>query len=287
MTQVTVPSADPWRVPAPDPMPSREPADPAARSARRRRARRIVAAAAGIAIAVGILAGAVTAVVASVVRDAVVGRPLPQVTGPITGPMDAPAVAAKVVPSVVSIQSVSALGQSTGSGFVLDRAGHVLTNAHVVQGADRVVVVTQDGDRLTGDVAGRDTAHDIAVVDIREDVSIPPVTLGRSVSVQVGDEVLAVGSPLGLSGTVTAGIVSAIDRQVDLGPGGRQSTALQTDASINPGNSGGPLVDAAGRVIGVDTAIATLGGGQESGSIGIGFAIPVDRAAAIASRMIH
>lgn len=273
---------DPWRVPDGAILPR-----PARDAARQRTLRRVIALAGGVSLVLGALAGVSAALLGRVAQDAADGPRLEQVTGPISAPMDAPAVAADVLPSVVSLEVRSAQGSGTGSGFVLDSEGHVLTNAHVVAGATVVTVLTQDGARLDGDVIGRDERNDIAVVELRADVDLPPVTLGVSGAVQVGDEVLAVGSPLGLAGTVTAGIVSATDREVRLGENGGRSSALQTDASINPGNSGGPLVDALGRVIGVDTAIASLGGsGSTSGSIGIGFAIPVDRATAIAQRMI-
>lgn len=272
---------DPWRVPAGAVSP--RPHDPV----RRRTLVRVAALAGGAALLLGALAGVSAALLGRVAEDATDGAALEQVTGPIGAPMDAPAVAAAVLPSVVSLQVRSAQGAGTGSGFVLDEAGHVLTNAHVVEGADVVTVLTQDGERLTADVVGRDDRNDIAVVDVRPEVDLAPATLGVSGAVQVGDEVLAVGSPLGLAGTVTAGIVSATNREVRLGENGARASALQTDASINPGNSGGPLVDAVGRVIGVDTAIASLGGsGSTGGSIGIGFAIPIDRAVAIAQRMI-
>jgi len=158
----------------------------------------------------------------------------------------------------------------------------------VVSGArwgSGVSVVLDDGRRLPAEVVGTDEAYDLAVLAVADPAGLTPATLGRSADVRVGDQVLAVGSPLGLSGTVTAGIVSALDREVRLGNGGGRQTALQTDASINPGNSGGPLVNARGEVIGVNTAIATLR--RSSGSIGIGFAIPIDRAASVAERIIR
>jgi putative serine protease PepD len=191
-------------------------------------------------------------------------------------------VAQRVLPSVVSVQVRSASSGGTGSGFVLDADGHLLTNAHVVGGAQRISVIDSTGRLRAAEVVGVDASTDLAVLRVAGG-GLPPVTLGRSADLAVGDPVLAVGSPLGLSGTVTAGIVSATDREVRFGDG-RRSTAVQTDASINPGNSGGPLVDGAGRVVGVNTQIATLGRG--SGNIGIGFAIPVDRAADVAERLI-
>lgn len=183
------------------------------------------------------------------------------------------AVAARVLPSVVSIETAD----SQGSGFVFDERGRILTNAHVVSGSSQVFVELQDGRRLRADVLGEDPAHDVAVLEPETARGLDPAELATGGQPSVGDTVLAIGSPLGLSGTVTAGIVSALDRTVTLGEQGRQRRALQTDASINPGNSGGPLVDADGRVIGINTAIATLDQ-QQGGSIGIGFAIPVAEA---------
>ncbi|MGH3714366.1 MAG: S1C family serine protease [Micromonosporaceae bacterium] len=201
--------------------------------------------------------------------------------GPVTG--DLSDVAERVLPSVVSVQVRRGTRTATGSGFVVDRRGHVVTNAHVVGTADEAELVLDNGRRVPAEVVGRDVSTDIAVLRAASVSGLTPLRLGRSADVEVGDQVLAIGSPLGLSGTVTAGIVSAVDRQVTLGSG-RQSV-VQTDTSINPGNSGGPLVNARGEVIGVNTAIASLG--ENSGNIGIGFAIPVDRASAVADRIIR
>ncbi|GAA3706514.1 hypothetical protein GCM10022224_085080 [Nonomuraea antimicrobica] len=197
---------------------------------------------------------------------------------PATGLSGLSATAAQVLPSVVSVETRS----SGGSGFVVDALGHILTNAHVVSGSSQVTVVLNDGSRLSADVIGADDDEDLAVLEVAYPGELTPATLGRSSDLSVGDEVLAIGSPLGLSGTVTAGIVSALDREVRLG--GSPRTAVQTDASINPGNSGGPLVNARGEVVGVNTAIAASRGG---GNIGIGFAIPIDRAAPVAERIIR
>jgi putative serine protease PepD len=236
------------------------------------------------------LTGGVAGVAGARLLGSPAAAPIPQSTqGPVNGPGDLSDVAARVQPSVVSIEVRGGRALATGSGFVIDRAGHVLTNAHVVEDGEDATVVLSDRRRLSARIVGADHAHDIAVLSIDAGDSPPPIRLGRSADVRVGDPVLAIGSPLGLSGTVTGGIVSALNREVRLGGGDRQ-TAVQTDASINPGNSGGPLVNARGEVIGVNTAIATLsrGGGQGSGgSIGIGFAIPVDRAADQAQRLIR
>jgi putative serine protease PepD len=193
-------------------------------------------------------------------------------------------VAAAVLPSVVSVEVRRAGGTGTGSGFVLDALGHVVTNAHVVNGSRQVQLTLWDGSRVAAETVGSDPASDIAVLRMTGAPVPPPLPLARSADLRVGDTVLAVGSPLGLSGSVTAGIVSAVDRDAELGASRVPQPAVQTDASINPGNSGGPLVDTAGRVVGVNTAIATVG--PRAGSIGIGFAIPVDRAVEVAERLI-
>jgi putative serine protease PepD len=193
-------------------------------------------------------------------------------------------VAAAVLPSVVEVQVRGATRRAgSGSGFVVDSNGHVLTNAHVIQGASTVQVTFSTGETTDAQLVGASPEDDIAVLQVPLPAGVRPLQLGRSQDVRVGDDVLAVGSPLGLSGTVTAGIVSAVDRQVTIGD--RTVTALQTDASINPGNSGGPLVGLSGQVVGVTTTIATLPGSDRS--IGIGFAIPVDRAADVARRIIQ
>jgi putative serine protease PepD len=201
----------------------------------------------------------------------------PRATRTPTGMVD---VAAAVLPGVVSVEVRRADDVVGGSGFVVDARGYIITNNHVLEGAVSVQVVTNSGQRIEAAVVGQDESTDIAVLRVVA-VRLPPLRLGSSAAVRVGEPVLAVGAPLGLSGTVTAGIVSALNREVRLG-NVRQS-AIQTDASINPGNSGGPLVNSRGEVIGVNTAIATVEG---SGNTGIGFAIPIDRAAPVAERII-
>jgi putative serine protease PepD len=262
------------------------PAPPAAPTGQRASVTRIIA----MAMLAAALTGGVAGVASARLLGSPAAAPIPQSTqGPANGPGDLSDVAARVQPSVVSIQVRAGRSLGTGSGFVIDRAGHILTNAHVVEGGGEATVLLSDRRRLPARIVGTDSAHDIAVLSISAGDSPPPIALGRSADVRVGDPVLAIGSPLGLSGTVTSGIVSAQNREVRLGGGDRQ-TAVQTDASINPGNSGGPLVNARGEVIGVNTAIATLsrgGGSGSGGSIGIGFAIPVDRAADQAQRLIR
>jgi S1-C subfamily serine protease len=168
-------------------------------------------------------------------------------------------------------------GTATGSGFVLDTDGHILTNAHVVDGADAVRVTIGEGtDPVDAKVVGADPSSDIALLDAEADPSdLHPLPFGQSKDLAVGDPVVAIGNPLGLDHTATSGIVSALGRTIDSPNGFSITNAIQTDASINPGNSGGPLIDGAGDVVGVTSQIATAGG---EGSIGIGFAVPAETA---------
>jgi putative serine protease PepD len=202
-------------------------------------------------------------------------------------------VAAKVLPSVVQIKVETGQGAATGSGFVIDENGLIVTNNHVVADAKgSAQVVFAGGKTTTAKVVGTSPAYDLAVlrVSAKNLVALP---LGNSDSVVVGDPVIAIGSPLGLSGTVTSGIVSAKNRPVTAGDRGSSDNAyinaLQTDAAINPGNSGGPLVDLDGEVIGVNSAIATGGGGRggEGGNIGVGFAIPINQARRTVEQLIN
>jgi S1-C subfamily serine protease len=169
-------------------------------------------------------------------------------------------------------------GTATGSGFVVDKDGTILTNAHVVEGASDVKVRFQeDGDLLPVKVQGRDPSSDLAVLKVDPSkVKLRPIPLGDSANAQVGDSVIAIGNPFGFTRTVTTGIVSALQRQIDAPNGFTIDHVIQTDASINPGNSGGPLLDGDGKVIGINSQIAT--GGSGSGSVGIGFAIPINTA---------
>jgi len=169
-------------------------------------------------------------------------------------------------------------GTATGSGFVVDKEGTIVTNAHVVEGADRVEVrFDENGEFINAEVKGVDTSTDVAVlkIDPSDVQDLTPVPLGDSSKLQVGDPVIAIGNPFGYSKTVTTGIVSGLQREIQAPNGFTIPDVIQTDASINPGNSGGPLLDSNGRVIGINSQIAT-GGGQ--GSVGIGFAVPVNTA---------
>lgn len=200
-------------------------------------------------------------------------------------------LASRVIPGVVSI-SVDAGGDSgTGSGFFLSSDGFVLTNNHVVEAAanrGRITVAISTGTKYTATIVGRDSSYDLAVLKI-DVTGAPTLQLGDSDKAQVGDAVIAIGSPLGLAGTVTSGILSAKNRAVTTGSGFGDSSfinALQTDAAINPGNSGGPLVDSQGRIVGVNSAIATLGSGSATGNIGLGFSIPFNQAKRIIDEII-
>jgi putative serine protease PepD len=199
-------------------------------------------------------------------------------------------IAARVLPSVVSIETMSKDGGGSGSGFVIDTNGYLLTNNHVVADAMTIKVILNDGREYAAKILGRDESYDLAVLKIKT-TGLKALQFGDSSKVQVGDSVIAFGSPLGLSGTVTQGIISAKDRPVTAGDENSSTSfisALQTDAAINPGNSGGPLVDATGSVIGVNSAIASLGSafGSQSGSIGLGFAIPINQARKTADQLI-
>jgi putative serine protease PepD len=202
-------------------------------------------------------------------------------------------VAAQVLPSVVSLSVSGASGGGTGSGFVVRQDGYILTNNHVVAGAvdgGRIVVTFADETSMRAEIVGRTPIYDLAVVKV-DAKNLPAADLGNSDSLVVGDPVLAIGSPLGLSGTVTSGIISALDRPVTAGDAAGDLSfisAIQTDAAINPGNSGGPLVDGQGRVVGVNSSIATLSRGVgQAGSIGLGFAIPITQAARIAEELVE
>jgi S1-C subfamily serine protease len=204
-------------------------------------------------------------------------------------------IADRVLPAVVSIEITFGDLGGTGSGVVVEEDGYILTNNHVVSGAadnpdSTLRVVFSDSSSSAARIVGRDPLSDLAVLKV-EKPGLAVASLGTSEDVVVGDPVVAIGSPLGLVGTVTTGIVSALNRPVRLAGDGTDTdaviSAVQTDAAINPGNSGGALVDAAGAVIGINTAIAGFGGtGGQSGSIGLGFAIPIDAARAIAEELI-
>jgi putative serine protease PepD len=266
------PKPTPGPVPVPTPLPPAPVASPPVRSRSRPRLATVLAAA--------ILAGGASGagVVVALDRGAPTAGPtIIQERAPPNGSASAgstEAAARQVLPSVVQVRS----GRGAGSGVVMDGEGHVLTNHHVVSGASSVRLVLSSGRTLTAEVVGSDADDDIAV--LRADAGdLRAARLGVSADLRIGQPVIAVGSPLGLNGTVTSGVVSALNR------GATAEAMIQTDASINPGNSGGPLVDLDGRVVGINTSIATLGG-RGSGNIGIGFAVPIDRALDVARQIL-
>lgn len=246
-----------------------------------------------LSVTVGLVAGSVGASstgsffghsVNLVKSSSVIERPADSVAG----------IAKRVLPSVVSIDAESSDGGATGSGFIIDSKGYILTNNHVIAAAVKsggaITVHLSDESTYPATVVGRDGSYDLAVLKIAR-TGLTALQFGDSDKVAVGDPVIAIGSPLGLAGTVTLGIISAKDRPVTAGESATENSfinAIQTDAAINPGNSGGPLVDATGAVIGVNSAIASLGSvmGSQSGSIGLGFAIPINQARRTAEQLI-
>ena len=207
--------------------------------------------------------------------------------------LNAKAISALVTPTVVSISVTSTAGSGTGSGSIYKSTSsmsYIITNNHVIETAvttGTIKVEFTNGDQVAATIVGRDPMYDLAVLAIKTG-NLPTIAVGDSSKVSVGDPVLAIGSPLGLASTVTSGIVSALNRPVTAGTAGSESyvNAIQTDAAINPGNSGGALVDAQGRIIGVNSAIATLSSGGTSGSIGLGFSIPINEAKRVIDEII-
>ncbi|MDT5033472.1 MAG: putative serine protease PepD [Actinoplanes sp.] len=196
-------------------------------------------------------------------------------------------VARQVLPSVVTVRVTGAIG----SGFVFSNEGYVVTNDHVVEGSDKgpISVALSDGSTASAALVGRDPESDVAVIKVAK-AGLTPIRFGNSDQIAVGDPVLAFGSPLALANTVTAGIVSALDRTIEAGdPGGttRYYAAIQTDAAVNQGNSGGPLVDAAGQIVGMNSVIRSVGSSEtEAGNIGLAFAIPFNQVRRIAGDII-
>jgi S1-C subfamily serine protease len=169
-------------------------------------------------------------------------------------------------------------GEATGSGFVIDKAGTILTNAHVVNGATKVTVQFAGKKSVDAKVLGKDESTDLALLKVDPaGLDLAPLTLGSSKGVEVGDPAIAIGNPFGLERTLTTGVISAVQRTIQAPNNFEIDDVLQTDAPINPGNSGGPLIDATGKVIGINSQIAT-GGNGSNGSVGIGFAVPIDTA---------
>ena len=208
--------------------------------------------------------------------------------------MNTKAISALVTPTVVSISVTATGGSGTGSGSIYRSnasTSYIITNNHVIESAatsGTIKVEFTNGDQVNATIVGRDPMYDLAVLAIKTG-NLPTIAIGDSSKVSVGDPVLAIGSPLGLASTVTSGIVSALNRPVTTGDEGSQSyvNAIQTDAAINPGNSGGALVDSQGRIIGVNSAIATLSSGGTGGSIGLGFSIPINEAKRVIEEIIE
>ena len=285
---------------------------PATRSGEPRRPWRTTALAAGLAALVfgGIGVGVGAEVVGGDSTPAsTAGLTVAPASGRVVAdPKSLAGVAAKVLPAVVSINVQVGGGGDTGSGVILRQDGYILTNNHVIAAAigggtggngGSITVTFNDGTTAPATIVGADAEDDLAVIKVTK-TGLPVAVLGSASDVKVGDPVLAIGSPLGLQGTVTSGIVSSVNRPVQTSDqnqspfGGQQSApttvidAIQTDAAINPGNSGGPLVNAAGEVIGINSAIASTGSGfgGQAGNIGVGFAIPVDQAKVVAQQLI-
>ncbi|MDH6225132.1 trypsin-like peptidase domain-containing protein [Streptomyces sp. MJP52] len=300
---------DPWAAPgtAPAPAAALPPrgGGPAAESPSRRRGgrrRALVGGAAAVALVAGLGGG-----VAGAYLERHGGLGVVELSQAPRG--DAPrdpdsvaGIAERALPSVVTLHVQGSGKAGTGTGFVLDERGHILTNHHVVQAAEdsgdgRIVVTFSGGETARAELVGGDAGYDLAVVRVKGVKGLSPMPLGNSDDVRVGDPVVAIGAPFDLSNTVTAGIISAKERPITAGgegDGGDVSyvDALQTDAPINPGNSGGPLLDTRGRVIGINSAIRSADTGigaddGKSGSIGLGFAIPVNQAKRVAEELIN
>jgi putative serine protease PepD len=299
---------DPWRAPDPHGLPPAPPPPPAGPQGGDRRPRRGVALLSAVAIAAGLIGGGAGAALTATLDDNGTTTTSPLTGTSLQGTSDktstpaaagsVEAVAAAVLPSVVSIEVTTAQGGGEGTGIVLSSDGLILTNNHVVadaaSGGGSISVTLNDGSTATASIVGRDPVTDLAVIKAKGVSGLTKATLGSSADLAPGEQVVAIGSPLGLQGTVTSGIVSALNRPVRTGDAtGTENAstvidAIQTDAAINPGNSGGPLVNLRGEVVGINSAIASLGAsaGGQSGSIGLGFSIPIDQARTIAKELI-
>ncbi|WP_205530629.1 trypsin-like peptidase domain-containing protein [Streptomyces sp. MBT27] len=287
---------DPWSAPG---EPFTKAGDPVPR---KRRRGALLAGAVLLALVAGCVGGGVGAYVER--NGGITSVRLPQSGKEPQGraPDSVAGIAASALPSVVTIHVTGAAESGTGTGFVLDNAGHILTNNHVVKAAGdsgKISVTFSGGESVAAQVVGRDTGYDLAVVKVSGVSGLKPLALGNSDNVLVGDPVVAIGAPFDLSNTVTSGIISAKERPITAGGEDGDGSdvsyvdALQTDAPINPGNSGGPLVDSKARVIGINSAIRSAGsGGSEgsggqAGSIGLGFAIPINQAKRVAEELIN
>jgi len=254
--------------------PSTPPASPPSPPPKRFR-RGLLAAVAALTVAGGAGSGAIAAaLVAHAAPPAATTSTTTSVQSTSLSPTTAETIYKQVSDGVVTITSVVANGQAIGSGIVLDSQGDILTNAHVIAGARQMQVTLGSGQTVNATLVGSNSAADLAVIRISVPASsLHPVTLGNSDAVQVGDTVYAIGSPFGLSGTLTEGIVSNLNQGGAVSTGATLSGLIQTDAAINPGNSGGPLVNAAGQGIGINNSIQS----PVDGNVGVGFAIPINQ----------
>jgi putative serine protease PepD len=300
------PQPEPYDTCAYPPPPPHSPAPPPA--PHRAKAKRPVALIVAVAVAAAVIGGGASALVGQFVggdKSSGTGVTGTNVSRSSTGTVSG--VAQAVSPSIVEIGATSSAGQSTGSGVIITADGEVITNNHVVSGADTVKVKLSDGKTYTAKVVGTDPDKDLALIKLQGATGLKAASLGDSSKVKVGDEVVAIGSPEGLTGTVTSGIVSALNRDVTVAKdqdqgrqqqqdggwpfefGGRQFNgdtgdskttykAIQTDASLNPGNSGGALINMNGEIIGINSAMysSSSATGSTAGSVGLGFAIPID-----------
>jgi putative serine protease PepD len=310
------PGQPPAQQPAPmqhsAPMQPADPAQPVA-PAPRKRTRGPVALLAAVAIVAAAVGGGTAYAFQQLTgSDTVASSSTSTSVVPSSKKGDVATIAAAVSPSVVEIKATSNVGESTGSGVIVTSDGQIVTNNHVISGASSIKVTTNSGKSYTAKVVGTDSKKDLALIKLEGASGLKPATLGNSDGVQVGDTVVAIGSPEGLSGTVTSGIVSSLNRDVTVstdenqgqgqgqgggdgqwpfsfggqqfnGDTGNSTTtykAIQTDASLNPGNSGGALIDAAGNIIGINSAMYSASsqssGSSDAGNVGLGFAIPIN-----------
>ncbi|MEU0651217.1 trypsin-like peptidase domain-containing protein [Streptomyces albogriseolus] len=292
---------DPWAAPAVAPLQQADPVEEDVKRRRGRRRRTLIGGALIIALVSGVAGGVVGVQLERSGGIGAVELPQAGVEAPDRDPDSVAGIAAQALPSVVTLHVSGGGRAGTGTGFVLDDRGHILTNDHVVGPAGEngdITVTFHSGDTAEATVVGRDSGYDLAVVRVKGVRGLTPLPLGNSDNVQVGDPVVAIGAPFDLAGTVTSGIISARERPItaggEKGDGSDVSyvDALQTDAPINPGNSGGPLLDGKGRVIGINSAIRSADGGLDpeggqSGSIGLGFAIPINQGKRVAEELIE
>ncbi|MFD5627256.1 trypsin-like peptidase domain-containing protein [Streptomyces sp. NPDC127072] len=290
---------DPWA--APGPLQQTGAAVATTEQRRRRTNRALVSGAVLIALVSGGVGGAVGVYLERNSGESDVELPQAGKEAPRRAPDSVAGIAAQALPSVVTLHVSGSEEEATGTGFVLDGQGHILTNNHVVEPAadsGEITVTFSGGDTAEAEVVGRDSGYDLAVVRVSGVDGLEPLPLGNSDSVQVGDPVVAIGAPFDLANTVTSGIISAKERPITAGGESGDGSdvsyvdALQTDAPINPGNSGGPLLDSRARAIGINSAIrsADSGSGPEggqSGSIGLGFAIPINQGKRVAEELIN